>query len=54
MYEKNKEATGSHKEGKRGMKGRRAVIRDNKREGETTDKIHLLIMSQLIKLYMLY
>jgi len=54
MYEKKKRITRSHKERKKGLKGRRGVIKDNKREEMTTNKIHLSIMSQLIKLYMSY
>ena len=54
MYKKKRGTIRSYKEGMRGLKGKRTLIRDNKKEGETANKIHLSIMSQIIVLYMLY
>jgi len=39
MYEKKRETTGSHEEGKRDLKDMRDIIRDSKKEGATTNRI---------------
>ena len=45
MYEKTRGMTRCHKERERGPKGKRDMIRDSKREGRITNRIHLSIMS---------